>query len=126
MKLILSLVFSFFILNQEFSYWKVNAIKNIENESYIVIKNDNNEFGLIVNDNDSIIVDSSFSKLEVNKTYRFLLLDESRTFRGEQPQFYGVVTSDTTVVRIWDVKKDGPYPKLFKALNVKGVYIKEK
>ncbi|AWH84212.1 hypothetical protein HYN59_03380 [Flavobacterium album] len=100
--------------------YTVIKIYETEAEPIFLIKNERNT-GLIVSTNDTLEVDASFSKITIGTKYLFIL--NERKFRGETSGYMIIDESGKTEKR-WDVKKDGEMPSIYKAKNVKGLYIK--
>jgi hypothetical protein len=119
--IILLFVSSGFLADQEVK--DVYKVVDIENDDHIYFIRNDNGTGMVVSDNDSLKVDASFTKIEVNKKYFFVL--NERKFRGKASSGYMILDSSGKNHKIWDVERDGEMPKIYTAKNIKGSYIQD-
>lgn len=105
-----------------FTVYKI--VTTEDGDSVLFIKNTMTS-GIVVMDNDSLKVDKTFKKIELEGKYRFVLDQDEKKFSGQPAGGYMIISNSGNTQKIWDVKKDGPMPLIFNAKNVQGLYIKE-
>lgn len=130
MKLLLSFVFSAIfsiaISAQTVSgIYKVCKITKTEDGDYVLVIKNDVETGLVVMDNDALIIDKTFKNITEGKEYFFLLERDEKSFNGEQPSGYMIILNSGKTQKVWDVKRDGAMPRIYTAKNVKGLSINE-
>lgn len=130
MKLLLSFLFiaisSVAVSAQQVSgIYSVSKITKTEDGDYILIIKNDSEVGLVVMDNDALVVDKNFKKICEGKQYLFLLEKDAKSFNGEQPSGYMIILNSGKTQKVWDVKKDGAMPQIYNAKNLKGLSINE-
>jgi hypothetical protein len=105
--------------------YTVYKITKTEDGDYILFIKNDVETGLVVMDNDSLVVDKNYKNISEGKKYFFLLEKDEKKFNGEQPSGYMIILNSGQTQKIWDVKKDGEMPSIYTAKNVKGLFIDE-
>lgn len=105
--------------------YTVYKITKTEDGDYILFIKNGVEAGLVVMDNDSLVVDKNYKNISEGKKYFFLLEKDEKKFNGEQPSGYMIILNSGQTQKIWDVKKDGVMPQIYTAKNVKGLSINE-
>lgn len=122
----LLLIFAFLLTNFQFNQdisniYEVYKIIDIDKDDFIFFIRNEQDMALIVRDNNSLVIDSSFQKIEIGKKYLFVLTE--RKFRGRETSGYAIIDSLGKNHKIWDVSKDGKMPDICIAKNVKSCYI---
>lgn len=105
--------------------YEVYKITVTEDGDHIFFIKNAKDTGLIVMDNDSLKIDSSFKEIKPNGKYLFVLEKDEKSYRGQQPKGYMVILNSGKTQKIWDVTKDGDMPSIYTAKNVNGKFIKE-
>jgi hypothetical protein len=124
--LILLLNISNFCTQQEIKdTYEVYKITVTEDGDHILFIKNEKDTGLVVMDNDSLKVDSTFKEIKPNRKYLFVLEKDEKSFRGQQPNGYMIILDSGKTQKIWDVAKDGDMPSIYTAKNVSGKFIKE-
>lgn len=117
-----SIAFSAQQISGDYTVYKIT--KTEDGDYILFIKNDV-ETGLVVMDNDTLVVDKNYKNISEGKKYFFLLEKDEKKFNGEQPSGYMIILNSGQTQKIWDVKKDGVMPQIYTAKNVKGLSINE-
>lgn len=105
--------------------YTVYKITKTEDSDYILFIKNDIETGLVVMDNDTLLVNDKFKNISEGKKYFFLLEKDEKSFNGQQPSGYMIILNSGKTQKIWDVKKDGVMPQIYTAKNVKGLQIDE-
>jgi len=121
-----TLTFFCFCTQQEIKdTYKVYKMIITEDGDHIFYIKNEKDVGLIVMDNDSLIIDDSFKKIKTNQEYIFQLEKDKKSFSGQQPSGYMIILNSGKTQKVWDVVKDGEMPSIYTAKNINGGYIKE-
>lgn len=126
MKLIIFFLLSAILFAQSKSdFYRVSKITKTVDGNYILFIKNDVETGLVVMDNDELVIDKTFKNISEGKEYSFLLEKDEKSFNGEQPSGYMIILNSGKTQKVWDVKKDGAMPQIYTAKNVKGLFINE-
>jgi hypothetical protein len=110
-----------FSCSTQSNVYKIDKIKRLDDKSVCVYISNNHEKAIVIETN-KILNTSNLSRVKLGNNYALNLVEINTNFRGKNDH-YVVISETGKQYIVWDEKSGFPL-KLYKAINLNGLFIK--